>query len=64
MKNLNEKFTDKEFEELNRLKNFIGLPWHDLLLRIFREGEITAIKMLIEDGYTKEEIEDMFTADD
>ena len=64
MKNLNEKFTDEEFEELNRLKNFIGLSWHDLLLRIFREGEITATEFLIKEGYTKKEIEEMFIADD
>lgn len=60
MKTLNEKFTDEEYAELNRLKNFIGLPWHDLLLRIFREGEITAVKMLIEQGHTEEEIEEVF----
>lgn len=61
MKNLNEKFTDEEYAELNRLKNFIGLPWHDLLLRIFREGEKTATELLLAEGHTKEEIEEMFT---
>ncbi|MCK5225116.1 MAG: hypothetical protein KAQ89_00205 [Planctomycetes bacterium] len=61
MKNLNEKFTDAEYTELNRLKNFIGLPWHDLLLRIFREGEKTATELLLAEGHTKEEIEEMFT---
>ncbi|NOR84541.1 hypothetical protein GQ473_00340 [archaeon] len=60
MKNLNEKFTDGEYAELMRLKNFIGLPWHDLLLQIFREGEKTVIKMLVAEGHTKEEIEEMF----
>lgn len=60
MKTLNEKFTDEEYAELNRLKNFIGLPWHDLLLRIFREGEKTAVKMLIDKGHTEEEIKEMF----
>ena len=61
MKNLNEKFTDEEYAELMRLKNFIGLPWHDLLLRIFREGEKTATELLIAKGHTKEMIEEMFT---
>jgi len=60
LKNLNEKFTEDEYAELMRLKNFIGLPWHDLLLRIFREGEKTATKMLIDQGHTAEEIEEMF----
>jgi len=62
MKNLNEKFTEDEYAELMRLKNFIGLPWHDLLLQIFREGEKTATKMLIDQGHTAEEIEDMFNS--
>jgi len=61
MKNLNEKFTDEEYAELMRLKNLIGLPWHDLLLRIFREGEKTATELLLAEGlHTKEEIEEMF----
>ena len=64
MKNLNEKFTDEEYAELMRLKNFIGLPWHDLLLRIFREGEKTAMQLLIDEGHTKEEIEEMFNGSD
>ena len=60
MKNLNEKFTDEEYAEMMRLKNFIGLPWHDLLLKIFRDGATTAKKMLIEQGHTPEEVEEMF----
>lgn len=64
MKNLNEKFTDEEYAELLRLKNVIGLPWHDLLLQIFRDGEKTATKQLIAEGHTKEEIEEMFSRKD
>lgn len=60
MKNLNEKFTDEEYAELLRLKTIIGLPWHDLLLQIFRDGEKRAVQMLIAEGHTKEEIEEMF----
>ena len=61
MKNLNEKFTDEEYEELMRLKRIIGLPWHDLLLKIFRDGEKITTEHFITEGYTKEEIEEMFT---
>ena len=61
-KKLNDShsISQEEYAELMRLKKFIGLPWHDLLLRIFREGEKTATKMLIDQGHTAEEIEEMF----
>ena len=61
LKNLNEKFTDEEYAELMRLKNYIGLSWHDLLLKVFRAGEITATEMLVVQGHSREEIEEAFS---
>lgn len=64
MKNINPTFTDEEHEELMKYKNFIGLSWHDLLLKIFKDGVERGTQMLIDEGYTKEEIEEMFNRSD
>ena len=32
MKNINEKFTDEEHEEIEKIKNAHGLNWHDFIL--------------------------------
>lgn len=33
MQNINEKFTDVEFEEIKAIKKKTGLNWHDFILR-------------------------------
>ena len=32
MKNINEKFTDEEHEEIETIKKETGLNWHDFIL--------------------------------
>ena len=32
MKNINEKFTDEEHEEIETIKKATGLNWHDFIL--------------------------------
>jgi predicted CopG family antitoxin len=37
MKNLNETFTDEEFEKLKQAKG--KLSWHDFILQLAKEGK-------------------------
>ena len=34
MKNVNEKFTDEEYEKLKKTKDKSGLNWHDFIMSL------------------------------
>jgi hypothetical protein len=37
MHNLNEKFTDEEYEEMLRIKAISGLSWHDFVIEATKD---------------------------
>ena len=42
MKSINEKFTDEEFAEMEKMKNNHGFNWHDMIfyaIRMYDDGE-------------------------
>lgn len=60
MKTINETFTDEEYKKLMRLKKFIKISWHDLLLKVFDEAEKSVRQQLRTEGRTDEEIDELF----
>lgn len=42
MKSINEKFTNEEFTEMEKMKNAHGFNWHDMIfyaIRMYDDGE-------------------------
>jgi len=39
VKTINVTFTDEEYEQLVRLKNWMDLNWHDFILRVLKVDE-------------------------
>ena len=67
MKSINEKFTDEEFTEMEKMKNDHGFNWHDMIfyaIRMYDDGEASIRTLeVLNDPELMEQLKESETGD-